>query len=63
MLNTLMLIQLLKAKIVLTQMELIELCELYDESVRDVIKTRYELTHPLLKQLLQPDKQKQTIQR
>ena len=53
-LNSTMLIQLLKAKMPLTQMELIELCELYDSNVRDVIKTGYELTHPLLKQILKP---------
>ena len=52
MLNTLMLIQLLKAKIVLTQMELIELCELYDGDVRELIKNNYTVTHPLLEQIL-----------
>lgn len=36
----------------LTQSELIDLCELYDNDIRDTIKTNYELTHPLLKQIL-----------
>ena len=53
-LNSVMLIQLLKAKLPLSQGELIELCDLYDKSVRDTIKTGYELTHPLLKQMLSP---------
>ena len=53
-LNTPMLIQLLKAKVALSKTELIELCELYGSDVRELIKTNYELTHPLLKQMLAP---------
>lgn len=53
-LNTSILIQLLKAKIALTQSELIDLCELYDDNIHELIKTNYEITHPLLKQILSP---------
>lgn len=51
-LNASMLTQLLKAKIVLTQLELIELCELYDGNIRELIKNNYTVTHPLLEQIL-----------
>lgn len=56
LLNSNMLIQLLKAKVSLSQTELIDLCELYDKNIRNVIKTSYPLKHPLLKEILKPSK-------
>ena len=59
-LNSNILGQILKTKMMLTQTELIELCELYDKNVHQDIKDNYNITHPLLKQILKPI-QKPTI--
>lgn len=52
LLGSAVLVQLLKVRVSLSQVELIDLCELYDGDVRDTIKNKYNVTHPLLEKIL-----------
>lgn len=51
-LNEPLLTQLLNGGTPLTQTELIELCELYDNNIKKLINDKYTITHPLLKRVL-----------
>ncbi len=59
-LNTSVLIQLLKVKVVLSQSELIDLCELYSSDIHGVVETNYEITHPLLEKILVPSRKRRS---
>lgn len=56
--NESLLIPLLETQVPLTQIELIELCELCGENIKHAVRLHYTITHPLLEKILKHQQSK-----